>query len=61
MNKPISYDMTFCTSDCDNEKCIRNFKYLVKPYDKVFYSLAELRGTEYCMESKEECDDQRTT
>ena len=53
MNKPTSYDMTFCISKCKNKKCERNFKYLVKPSYIPFYSIAKLKGTKYCIEHEE--------
>lgn len=52
MNRPPSYDMTFCISKCNNEKCERNFKYLIKPRYIRFYSLAKLKGTECCIQNK---------
>lgn len=59
MNKPSSYDITFCISDCNNKKCERNFKYLYKPYYIPFYSTAKLKGTKYCIEYKEKKSEQR--
>jgi hypothetical protein len=53
MDKPISYDITFCISECNNKKCERNFKYLVKPYNIPYYSTAYFKGSKYCIEQKE--------
>lgn len=56
MNRPVSYDITFCTSKCNNKKCERNFKYLVKPLYIKYYSIAELKGTKYCIEENKDED-----
>lgn len=54
MNKPPSYDITFCKNICENKKCIRNFKYLYKPYHIPYYSTANLKDTKYCIGYKEQ-------
>ena len=53
MNKPPTYDMTFCISKCNNKKCIRNFKYLYKPPSIPYYSQAYFKNTKHCPEYKE--------
>lgn len=44
----MTYDITFCVSDCPNTKCERHESHLQNADGRGYYSVAHLKGTEYC-------------
>ena len=45
----MSEDITFCFSECDIKRCIRNKKNIKHP--EIFHSFAFLEMTEDCLKS----------
>ena len=44
----MTYDITFCVSDCKNTKCERHESHLKNADGRMFYSIAYFKGTEDC-------------